>query len=403
MVRSACVRAAAAGMCILGCATNATADAVLMTGDRSPVEGCRIQIISGGRVYVQDKAGLLREFGLVEIRSLRFDDLPQLAEAEPLIIARRFDEGVPLLLRAAVDAKTNAQRIWALSLLSRAHAGAGQYVEAVAHAASVYVLDDSPHWKSLEPKSPDQVTPIAATYETAAEAMDRLQRARSAVKNTDLLASVDRMTVIIQPLYRQLAESHRGDPYRPNSTLSGIPVAVIRGEQVASESPPRTISDGKPAAPASGPEAAKAKPQPQTTRPAAPSPVSAEDIDSLLASGDFAKARSTCEAVARNPGDRDLARFLHQFGRSLLGTGQTGEAAVMFARCAVLFSGSQHSDQSLIELASIYAMEYGKPQTARRLLDRAIESATARGDSATTTAATSALDALGDQTSETPP
>ena len=391
-------RARAAIVCatsVLVSMTAAQADSVTLARDRSSaIVGCRIQIISGGRVFVQDKDGKLLEFSLAEIQSLQFDELPLLAEAEPLLSARRFADSIPLLLRAAVDAKTNAQRIWALAQLSKAHAAAGQYVEAAAHAASVYALDDSAHWESLEPKAPDPATPQTVSFTAAAEAMDRLQRARSAVSNIDLRASIDRMTVIIQPLYRKLADSHKGDPYRPNATMSGIPTAVIRGEQPASAStaaPAPAENAGTP--PSSSPGSTAKRPS-QPTRAAAPSPVSADEIDSLLASGDFAKATAACQAVARNPGDRDLGHFLHQYGRSLLGSGQRDEAAVMFARCALLFAGSLPSEQSLIALANIYATDYRKPETARRLLNRAIDSATARGDSATVSAANSALDSL---------
>ncbi|MCH8316796.1 MAG: hypothetical protein IIA64_12565, partial [Planctomycetes bacterium] len=68
-----------------------------------------------------------------------------------------------------------------------------------------------------------------------------------------------------------------------------------------------------------------------------------------------------------------------QYGMALTDVGRERDAAVMFARCAVLFGGSSFAAPSLIETASIYQTVYRQPRTAQRLLERAIATATAQG------------------------
>jgi tetratricopeptide (TPR) repeat protein len=102
-------------------------------------------------------------------------------------------------------------------------------------------------------------------------------------------------------------------------------------------------------------------------------------IDSLLSQSKWSEALAVCERVSDNPGDRDLAHLLAQTGTALVHLDRAEDAAVAFARCAVLFPDTPDADQALIQLAIVYRDHYRKSDTARRLLQRAIDRATAQG------------------------
>jgi predicted Zn-dependent protease len=121
---------------------------------------------------------------------------------------------------------------------------------------------------------------------------------------------------------------------------------------------------------------------------------SAEAIDALLAAGRSAEALAVCRRVAEHPGNRSLSRFLHQYGRCLLAEEEPRDAAVMFTRCVVLYPSSPAATMSLIETAAIYIELFENPESARRLLQRAADSAAAQERDDLVAQAREALDAL---------
>ena len=126
-----------------------------------------------------------------------------------------------------------------------------------------------------------------------------------------------------------------------------------------------------------------APPTPSATKPVGTTPpnISNEDssdprsagaIDRLLAANRAAEAVALCQDIEKSPGERDLARFLYQYGKSLSLAGRKPEAAVMLTRCAVLYPDSPDAGPALIETAIIYRDEYHKPAVGRRLLESVI-------------------------------
>ena len=98
---------------------------------------------------------------------------------------------------------------------------------------------------------------------------------------------------------------------------------------------------------------------------------SSQAIDSLLEKSRNVDALVRCEAVAKEPGDRDLAHFLHQYGLALARNGKPDDAAVMFTRCAAIYPASEDACHCLIQLAIIHRDALKQPDTARRLMELA--------------------------------
>lgn len=105
-------------------------------------------------------------------------------------------------------------------------------------------------------------------------------------------------------------------------------------------------------------------------------------IDRLLAEERWEAALAACEAVAVDPGGRDLATFLHQYGIALARTGRLEDASIMFMRQALLFPGARETSRSLLETAAILHDRFADPEGAERLLARAESIARAEADGA---------------------
>jgi hypothetical protein len=105
----------------------------------------------------------------------------------------------------------------------------------------------------------------------------------------------------------------------------------------------------------------------------------------LLLSGDeispaaAATAASICRRIAADYDDRDIARFLNQYGRALAHSGDPDAGVVMLARCFILFPESRWAPASLLESARIHRRYYRDEATVERLARRAANSARAMG------------------------
>lgn len=108
----------------------------------------------------------------------------------------------------------------------------------------------------------------------------------------------------------------------------------------------------------------------------------ADAIDAALADGRIAAALAQCEQIAEQPGDRDLGRFMYQYGRALLAAGRAKDASVMFLRVAVHFESSPFAAPSLLEAVAICRETFRNDAAAARLARRAIDLAADRGDTA---------------------
>jgi hypothetical protein len=111
---------------------------------------------------------------------------------------------------------------------------------------------------------------------------------------------------------------------------------------------------------------------------------SSADLE-LLLSGDeisptaAATAVSICRRIAADYDDRDIARFLNQYGRALAHAGDPDAGVVMLARCFILFPESRWAPASLLESARIHRRYYRDETTVDRLARRAANSARAMG------------------------
>lgn len=94
-------------------------------------------------------------------------------------------------------------------------------------------------------------------------------------------------------------------------------------------------------------------------------------IEAMLVEQKFAEALEACTRALERPGRRDLGQTCNQCGRALLGLNRPRDAAVMFARGAILYGDSAFTVPSLIELAIIYRDTFARPEVSHRLLNRA--------------------------------
>ncbi len=377
------------GIAITG---SAAADSITLDASSIPLRGCTIRAIQNGRVYFLDPANRQQHRPLDEVEALGFDGLEQLDQAEAWIAERQYPEAITHLLAAALNAKTPVQRLWVHQRLARVHKYQGEYVQAAGHAAAVFLIQDDPYWQRLNPKG--EVN--EPSYAAAKEAMDLLNQAGRKVTASQLQRTVREMTRHVRPVYERLSKAYQGPPIEPDSTISGILKSQIGN--LPSESATRTPTNQ--AKPSERPAASGTVKPAKLTPPPLPTPVgkdSADQIDQLLAARRPVDALAMCKRAAEAPGERDLSRLLYQYGLALSAVGREREGAVMFVRCAVLFGGSNFAAPSLIETASIYQEVFRQPRAAQRLLERAIATATARGQPQVVNQARRALATLDDR------
>jgi len=353
------------------------ADAITFTGSSISLRDCRIQALQGGQVFYTDSRGQRQRRAIEEVRAMAFDDLPALEAAEKTLGANDNPDGLIPLLGALLDSKTELHKQWVRYRLVRFHEGRGETVQAMSHAASIMGGSDDPSWKSIEPAAALNQAEFAAVK----EAYDNVQAALRQTRHAELKATLERMSKKLQPLHDQLAREHTGPATVLGGTLSGISIQAIRsGEAEApkSNAVPEvpTQPERAPAKPQASPPTPPAPPAQSTTPtkpPEAPTTdaSSSQAIDSLLEKSRNADALARCEAVAKEPGDRDLAHFLHQYGLALARNGKPDDAAVMFTRCAAIYPASEDACHCLIQLAIIHRDAFKQPDTARRLMELA--------------------------------
>lgn len=348
----------------------AAADSITFTTSTIPFRDCTIQAVHGGQVHYLDNRGQRQRRELEQIRALGFDGLVELDEAERALAADNTENALAFLLGAMTKARTTLQRLWIHARLAHVHGAGGEYVQAAGHAAAAMAADD-PHWRGLVPEFPVGET---ASLPAVREALDHIQSAMRKVSHADLKHALEQMLWEIQPLHDRLMKEHGAASLTPGGTISGIPKSEIPKlmEAAAREAPHApAVNHGEPAAPQVAATTSAANPQ------ADAEPDSPAGIDALLAAQRWGEALGACRRVERDPGERDLARFLFQYGTALDRSGQRADAAVMFARCAVLFPESADAVHSLIQTAIIYRDHYRQLHTARGLLQQAADAAAA--------------------------
>ena len=316
---------------------------------------------------------------LEQVEALGFDGLPELDQAEAAISQQDLASGLWPLLKAALRAQGDVQRIWVHARLAQVHDLRGEYVQAAGHVAEVFMISDDVAWRSHKPVSPVN-TP---TYSAAHEAMENLEAAARRVKSTELQREIETMTRLVQSVHARLAAEYKGPAIQRGSTISGFSREIVAssdkqpadGAAVASQSPvaatPATTREAAPAQPTTSPPATAA----DSSDPRSPGA-----IDQLLSVNKASEAVKVCEEIEKNPGDRDLAHFLYQYGKALSQANRKADAAVMLTRCAILYPDSDDAGAALIETALIYRDEFHRADVGRRLLEKVIADAQASGD-----------------------
>lgn len=342
-------------------ALSAHADRITMRGTSIPLPDSRIERIVGGYVHHVDSQGRPRAIELHNIAAISFDRLPELDEAEGAFAEGNHEKAVLRFLQALLKADTNEQRIWVRSRLVRVHDAMEQYPEAASHLASILLMEEHPFWRGYEPLR----EPADPSYASVVEALDRLREAQRASRHPNVLAMVRRIIDKLEPIQRKLNETHDAEAIQPGRTVSGYEIDQIRrGKLVRPVTATPQQKNG-----------AEAELSEENLDPKSPA-----GIEAMLRREQWRSAVETCRNVAQDPGDRDLAEFLHQYGRALAGVGEHEDAAVMFTRCTILFPGTSQALASLIETAIIYRDGFGNAATAKRLLERAARESERRGD-----------------------
>jgi tetratricopeptide (TPR) repeat protein len=363
----------------VGFGSTAAGDTITFMGSNIPLRDCRIQALRGGSVHYLDGNGRRQQRSLDQVSALGFDGLAELDQAESALNAGDLEPGFNMLLVAMLKAQPGLQRLWLHVRLWQAHTNRGEHIQAAGHAAAVMSLSDDPHWRGLEPAA----NMNEPAFPAAKESLESLQSALKSVKNADLRASIDRMIRRVQPVHDRLARRYTGPPIPAGSTISGVSTHDLA--RLMDQA--RPVPAGHPATEAPAPR------REDSPRDAAASrddlagsftdPGSPQSLDALLGAKRWLDALAACERIAVDPGtDRELGHFLFQYGIALDGAGRAEDAAIMFARCAVLFPESPDASQSLIHIAIIYRDHHRQIEQARRLLQRAAEHAAAHGHDA---------------------
>lgn len=131
------------------------------------------------------------------------------------------------------------------------------------------------------------------------------------------------------------------------------------------------------------PRAGGAPPDPSAGGPASRHPT-VGDIELLLSGEEVspaaaATAVSICRAIAADYDDRDIARFLNQYGRALVHSGQPDAGVVMLARCFILFPESRWAPASMLESARFHRRFFRDEPAVERLARRAANASRAMG------------------------
>jgi len=336
-------------------------------------ENVQVQTIRAGKLFYLDSAGNLLQAPVEAIERVRFEGLTELEDAQRLMSKKQWEQALPKLLVGMSKAKGDAQELWLHAKLAETHGALGDFIEAAGHAAAVLDIDPVPVWLSLVP-SGDMNEP---TFYSTGEADYFLKRARRKATDAEVVAALDALIAQIEPIADEIARED-ARRYRPGSTISGI---LIR--EIARPLPPREPGAGGGDASESTTDAGERMdgPQPPSSSELT-GPQSPAAIDGLLEDGEFVAALAICQRVAENPGQRDLAQLLYQYGRALAGSTREADAAVRFMQCAIEFPSTSYAIRSIMETSAIYREFYQKPDTADRLLLLAVAMAEEQGDAA---------------------
>jgi hypothetical protein len=362
-----------AGAACIATSLTARADTIGMHGSDLPMKRCQIQDIKLGRVYFRDVSGRRRWSELDDVRTIGFDGLPALDEAEAMLAAGDADGGLYRMLQALLNADRPLEEVWVRVRLVQLHESRGEFISAAGHAAAVFVLTEDGSWRSLEPFG----NPDRPSFAAASESLRLLERAKRELDSPGLYAATLRMLEVVRPVHDRLARAPGAVAPRFGTTHSGLDIATIRAYSFAADAIDEPPAAEPPPDPAAETEPAPAAvPPPRTAAPSTGGVPDADAIDALLDVRRTADALAACKRAAETPGQRSLSRLLHQYGRSLAGEGNPRDAAVMFVRAAVLYPRSAYAAPSLLETAVIYRDTYGDHRTARRLAERAVELST---------------------------
>lgn len=359
----------------------ARGDTITLHGRSFPLTDCTIDSIEAGRVYFDDARGRSRFEEVNRIAKLGFDGHDALDAGQQAMIDQDRDTAVAYLRVAAFEARDELPRLWTHVQLAQVHSFRGEFVEASGHLGTVLTIQSDPYWRRLAPNG----EPNQPTLAAAAEAVQRLSEARRAARDSRVQRAIDTLLALVQPVRNQLAANYRGPAVDPRNTISGLTEAEARA---ALQAIIARVAQPLAAPPENDPTANTPTGAPAPLAPervdarSGAADASARAIDQMLREGRAPEAVEMCRQIAQAPGERDLARFLHQYGASLRGVDEHRDAAIMFVRCAVLYPGSEFAAPSLVETALIYRDIVGDHDGARRLLDRASELATVHRQSA---------------------
>lgn len=378
--------------CVLACSSvfmvmNAAADSIIF--GTSEISGVDFQFVRGGKIFYLDSAGRIQQAPAADVDRLRFDDIPTLDDAERELARGDLDGALDELLTSMAKAKTDVQRLWIHTRLAHVHNRLGDFIEAASSAAAVIATDPNPAWLGLAP----ECRVNEATWYSVAEARDHLHRARRALGNN---AAVERVVTellaVIEPLYAQQREKNPRKEYRNGMSVSGILLRDLEagwpGRNRENRLQEGDDGDGQATDqtginPVAGGE--------NTTDPDGPA-----TIQQLLDQREFASALDLLQSLERDPGGRDLARYLYQYGMALVGTGQRRDAALRFMQCTAHFGGTRWQTLSVLEMAVIYRDLWRKPETARRLARQALEEAKHMGDPEIAMRAAAVMESIGE-------
>jgi len=329
-------------------ATTAVADTIWFRDVAIPLREVDIDRILDGQVRYLDGSGRSQLRPVATIEAIVFDDIATIGVAEERVRAGERDAAIALLLKALVTtSEDDPRRLWVHARLARLHAANEQPVAAMSHAAEVFARDDAPDWVMLEPRLPDDEVLDRATPALCHEARDAIRRAQRRVRSADLSRALERMRGHLDKRVRGVADPRR------EQTFSGLTAGEITDRRITD-----LVKVDMPESPTDGPVVRGEI----ATR---------SEIDRLLDDGRFDEALAACERLAADPGDRDPAVLLVQFGRALDGAGRHDDAAIRYSQAVIHFPTTRSGAWAHVRLARQHLAHDWSPDVVPALLDRA--------------------------------
>ncbi|MFG0328950.1 MAG: hypothetical protein ACF8PN_03535 [Phycisphaerales bacterium] len=319
-----------------------------------------VEVLGIGDGVVVYRVGFRTEQRPIDDTRLYLDAVPELERGERRLDAVERDEAIAIWSSSLETIEDPWRRAWVNHRLSNELDRAGRFTEAAGAWARVVADAPDAWWLTTSPRSaPDQ-----PRKSTAAAALADLRTARQVLDDEMLVARIDELLTQVERVHAAATES------TDDTDLAADPNTEPLDDTPAVEETPPPTTDLTEVEETRSPDDRSAPPV-----AAIPSP--ADDVDALIAAGEYREARMRIERLVADPADYPIDRLLFQYGLVLRESGQFEDAAIRLMQAAILYPSSSVAAEALEATASIYETQFKNTRIAERLRARAREASAA--------------------------